>query len=228
MRALELSPTVLSPAHPLVAYSTALLGRLYSRQGRYDVAEKLLSEALDTSRQAWGEDNGGTFHNVAALAENYARQGRIVEADNVLLEAMGGGQPPDGPRSEIAVKTLPYAGFFYLWRRRYDDAEDSVVKARETSLEAYGEDHPLTLLDTIALGVVYREQGRYANAEEILRHAVDLIRRYLTDESIMMAVTLHELAVTCQKQQEYEEQSDSIWKYSTSSVSSLWRTTGIR
>jgi serine/threonine protein kinase/tetratricopeptide (TPR) repeat protein len=205
VHALELSSKALSPTHPLIAYPSALLGRLYSRQGRYVEAENLLSSALQISREAWGEHNGGTFHNVAALAENYARQGQIPKAENLLLESVQIGEKEKETHSEVEVQTLPYPAFFYLWQRRYSDAEDSVKKARSASLAAYGKEHPITLLNTVVLGMVLREQGQYDEAEELLRDAVEFAREYITDESIITADVLHELAVLYQKQGKHIE-----------------------
>ncbi|MFC1603824.1 tetratricopeptide repeat protein [Planctomycetota bacterium] len=205
VHALELSSKALSPTHPLKAYPSALLGRLYSRQGRYVEAENLLSSALQISREAWGEHNGGTFHNVAALAENYARQGQITKAENLLLESVQIGEKEKETHSEVEVQTLPYPAFFYLWQRRYSDAEDSVKKARSASLASYGVKHPITLLNTVVLGMVYREQGQYDEAEELLRDAVEFAREYITDESINTARVLHELAVLYQKQGKHIE-----------------------
>ena len=204
-RALKLSAAALGPTHPLVAYPSALLGRLYSRQGRYLEAENLLGSALQISREAWGEHNGGTFHNVAALAENYARQGQIARAESLLLEAVRKGEQTEESRSQIAVQTLPYPGFFYLWQRRYSDAENSVSKSRSASLDAYGIEHPISFLNTIVLGMVYREQDRDDEAEQQLRSAVDRLREYLTDESSMTSGVLHELAVLYQRQGKYAE-----------------------
>ena len=200
--ALDLAPAVLGPA---LTYPSALLGRLYSRQGRYEDAQRLLSNALEISREAWGEHNGGTFHNVAALAENYARQGQIIKAENLLLESVQMGEKEKESHSEVEVQTLPYPAFFYLWQRRYSDAEDSVKKAHSASLAAYGTEHPITLLNTIVLGMVLREQGQYNKAEEQFRDAVDFTREYLTDKSIMTSSALHELAVLYQKQGKHIE-----------------------
>lgn len=100
---------------------------------------------------------------------------------------------------------IPYPGFFYLWQKRYSDAEDSVKKAQSKSLASYGTEHPITFLNTIVLGMIYREQGRYDDAEEQLRSAVDFTREYPTDKSVMTAGALHELAVLYQKQGKYIE-----------------------
>ncbi len=204
-RALELSSKVLSPTHPLRAFPSALLGRLYSRQGRYSEAENLLSSALQISREAWGEHNGGTFHNVAALAENYARQCQVTTAENLLLESVRRGDQATESHSEVEVQTLPYPAFFYLWQRRYRDAEDTVNKARKASLAAYGTEHPITLLNTIVLGMALREQGQYDKAEEQFRNAVDFTQEYLIDKSAMTSGALHELAVLYQTQGKYVE-----------------------
>jgi len=203
--ALDISSKVLDPNHPLVAYPCALLGRLYSRQGRFVEADRLLNNALQISRKAWGEHNGGTFHNVAALAENYARQGKIIQAEKVLIEAVQTGEQTGESRSEIKVQTLPYPGLFYLWQRRYSDAEVSVEKSKDESIASYGTEHPITFLNRVVLGMVYREQGRYDDAEEQLRSAVNFTREYLTDESVITSRVLHELAVLYHRQGKHAE-----------------------
>jgi len=101
--------------NPLRGYYGALLGRRYSRQGRYEQAEELLSEMLAAAREAWGEHYGSTFHCVAARAENYARQGLIDEAETLLLDSLHRGEQTDESQSQVAVQTVPYLGFFYLW-----------------------------------------------------------------------------------------------------------------
>ncbi|UCE49972.1 MAG: tetratricopeptide repeat protein [Phycisphaerales bacterium] len=203
--ALELSQKALIPVNPSLAFHTSLLGRLYSHQGRYEEAEELLGRAFTASRDAWGEHSGGTFHCVAALAENYARQGRIAEAEALMLNALGRGERTNEPRSEVAVQTLPYIGFYYLWQKRYDDAEHCVSESLRESLDSYGEEHPITFLCRIALGMIYREQGRYDEAETQLAKAVDFTRHYNGGESVRTADAMHQLAGLYQQQGRYAE-----------------------
>ncbi len=191
--------------NPLRGYFAALLGRRYSRQGRYQQAEELLSEMLAAAREAWGEHFGSTFHCVAARAENYARQGLIDEAETLLLDSLHRGEQTDESQSQVAVQTVPYLGFFYLWQKRYDDAERYAGEALKASLDAYGREHPITLLCMTALGMVYREQGRYNEAETQLTEAADFSRQYCKDQSVHRASVMHHLAVLQQAQGKYAE-----------------------
>jgi tetratricopeptide (TPR) repeat protein/regulation of enolase protein 1 (concanavalin A-like superfamily) len=191
--------------NPSMGYLTALLGRQYSRQGRYQEAEELLTEILGPIREAWGEHYGSTFHCVAALAENYARQGLTQEAEELLLDALHRSDRTDEPRPEVALQTLPYLGFFYLWQKRYDDAERCVGEALRASLDAYGREHPITLLCMNALGMVYREQGRYDEAETQLTKAADSVRDYCGGQSVHAASVMHHLAALYQTQGQYAE-----------------------
>jgi len=203
--ALELAQGVLSPNHPFFLYPASLLGRLYSREGRYKEAERLLSNALNTSREVWGENHGGTFHNMAALAENYARQGLIDDAERLMLDAVGAGEGSDGLQREIPVQALTYLSFFYLWRRDYKDAENWAGKALKASLESFGEGHPITSLPRSALGITYREQGRYDKAETQLTKFVDVSQLDAIDETVHFANFLHQLAAVYQQQCRYAE-----------------------
>jgi len=201
-RAIELP----QEAHnPLRGYYAALLGRQYSRQGRYQQAEELISEMLAAARKAWGEHYGSTFHCVAARAENYARQGLIDEGETLLLDSLHRGEQAEEPQSEVAVQTVPYLGFFYLWQKRYDDAERCVGEALRASLDAYGREHPITLLCMTALGMVYREQGRYNEAETQLTKAADFARQYFGGDSVHAAGVMHHLAALYQTQGKYAE-----------------------
>lgn len=201
--ALELSQEELMPADPFRVYHTALLSRLYSRKGRYKEVEKMLSKTLVTSRDAWGEHSSATCHCVAALAENYARQGLIDEAEELMLDAVRRGEQIDEPHPEIALETKPYIGFFYLWQRRYHEAERYAGEALKASLDSYGEDHPITFLGMVAMGMVYREQGRYDQAEKQLTKAVEFALYYCGNQSVRTADAMHQLAALYQKQGKY-------------------------
>jgi len=203
--ALKLAQGILNPNHPFFLYPAALLGRLYSRQGRYLEAEELLSSALTRSREAWGENNGGTFHNMAALAENYARQGLIDEAERFMLDAIGVDEQSKGLQQEIPIQALTYLSFFYLWKRDYKDAEHWARKALQISLESLGERHPITFLPRSALGIMYREQGRYVEADRQLTGILDASQLDNIDETTHMANVLHQFAALYQQQRRFAE-----------------------
>ena len=102
---------------------------------------------------------------MAALAENYVRQGLIDDAEKLMLDATGVGERTEKTSREVPVQTLTYLSYFYLSQRRYEEAEFWAQKALQASLESFGEDREITLLPTLALGMIDYRQGRYEQAE---------------------------------------------------------------
>ena len=74
-----------------------------------------------------------------------------------------------------------------------------------TSLESKGEGHSFTVLCRMALGMVYREQGRYDEAETQFTKLLPISESYITDESVHIANLMHQLAALYQQQGRYAE-----------------------
>jgi eukaryotic-like serine/threonine-protein kinase len=68
-----------------------------------------------------------------------------------------------------------------------------------------GEEHPDTLIAMHALGVLYRQEGRYAESEALLTKALETRRRVLGQEHPDTLGTLDDLAALRQRQGKYAE-----------------------
>ena len=82
----------LGPEHPATAESlentSSLLGtlaQLYARQGRYEEAEPLLKQALETSERHLGPKHLITRDLLLALTRFYDKQGRHKEAELLFI-----------------------------------------------------------------------------------------------------------------------------------------------
>lgn len=68
---------------------------MFSRQSRWDEAEKLLIQVLDASRINLGADDPDTLSTTANLGTLYVTQGRLEEAEKLeVQEDQAQGQPP--------------------------------------------------------------------------------------------------------------------------------------
>src|SRR5438477_6170924 len=66
----------------------AKLGRTYKDQGRWEEAEKLEVEVMETSKTKLGADHPSTLTSMANLASTFWNQGRWEEAEKLAVEAM--------------------------------------------------------------------------------------------------------------------------------------------
>jgi tetratricopeptide (TPR) repeat protein len=73
--------------HPYVNQAL-LLAALYSDQGRYDEAVKLLERGLAITEKASGPDNPDIANVLTALATAYRAQGRYDEAEPLLKRSL--------------------------------------------------------------------------------------------------------------------------------------------
>jgi tetratricopeptide (TPR) repeat protein len=79
---------VLGDDHSDTLKSMNSLAILYWSQGRYDEAEPLLLETLETKKRVLGDDHPDTLDAMHSLAILYQRQGRFDEAEPLALETL--------------------------------------------------------------------------------------------------------------------------------------------
>lgn len=71
-----------------LAYTYFQLGRLYTKQKRYQEAEQLLRKVLETFIQRHGERDKTIFYLYVALGSVYTASQQLVEGKNMLLRAI--------------------------------------------------------------------------------------------------------------------------------------------
>ncbi|KAL6228890.1 hypothetical protein BDW75DRAFT_246232 [Aspergillus navahoensis] len=68
--------------------STAMLAEAYSLEGRWDEAEQLQVQVMETRKMKLGAEHPGTLRSMASLASMYWKQGRWEEAEQLLVHVM--------------------------------------------------------------------------------------------------------------------------------------------
>lgn len=144
-------------------------GLLYTSMGRFPLAEKFTSKALELRQEQLGETNMA----VAASMNNYAvlhyNLGRYNESEKEFAEAM---KVVEENKQQAA---MPYAillnnqAILYQSMGRYDDAVKQLKKALQLAgqLEVSKARNHLKFFSNLAL--LYQQMGKYAEAEEIYR-----------------------------------------------------------
>jgi len=142
------------------------------------------------------------LHGMLASANPNEAQGRDVTVRDVLAAAsehVGGGEQPEEREVEAAVRNT--IGATYEALGLYDEAEPQLTTALELRRDLKKGDDPEVAESLHALGRLRWEQSDYADAEKLIREALDMARRL--DDRERVTACLGDLAVVFQSQGEY-------------------------
>ena len=136
----------LGPDHPDVATALNNLGALYRAQRRYGEAEPLYLRALVIWKKALGPDHPDVATGLNNLAELYRERGRLDEAELMQTKALVIREQALGAGHPLVAASLN--------------------NLAELATGTIAEAEPLMRsLDNLA--ELYRQQGRYAEAEPL-------------------------------------------------------------
>ncbi|KAJ5496696.1 hypothetical protein N7463_008683 [Penicillium fimorum] len=118
----------------------ANLALMFRDQGRWEEAEKLQVQVMETRKTKLGEDHPDTLTGMANLALTYTRQGRWEEAEKLQAQNQG----------------------------RWEETEKLEVQVMETRKTKLGDDHPDTLASMTNLAFTWKFSDQSANALGLL------------------------------------------------------------
>jgi tetratricopeptide (TPR) repeat protein len=148
-----------------------MLGWLYKQQGKYPLAEALLTEALAGRRSQLGDDHPSTLSSMNSLGGLFEHQGKYSEAEALLTEALAASRRQLGDDHPTTLWCMNDLGLLYKEQGKYTDAEELYTEALAARRRQLGDDHPFTLISMVNLGSLYQEQGQYSEAEALLTKA---------------------------------------------------------
>ncbi|MCJ1274918.1 hypothetical protein MMC21_002716, partial [Puttea exsequens] len=79
---------ILGQEHKETLSSMAMVGVAYSLGGRWDKAEELEVQVMETTKRVLGEEHPSTLSSIANLASTYRNQGRWKEAEELDVQVM--------------------------------------------------------------------------------------------------------------------------------------------
>ena len=112
------------------------LGMLYQKQGRYDDAEPLLVEALETKRQVLGDEHVETALSMHVLACIYRDTGRHREAQTLFEEVQGILETRLGSHHPHYAENLEQHAQLLRIMGEHEQAEHMGVRARDIRKES--------------------------------------------------------------------------------------------
>lgn len=145
------------------------LARLYSEQGKDDIAEVLYRHAIQNSKATLGPTHPSTINLISILSSVCMNRGKLNEAEIMLHQALTGYQETHEPAPLHMLQLMLSLGRVYSHQGKLRDSEYLIQKALEGSQRTRGPADTDPIAASRALGYVYIQQGRFHEAENILQ-----------------------------------------------------------
>ncbi|KAH9207879.1 hypothetical protein DL95DRAFT_481880 [Leptodontidium sp. 2 PMI_412] len=159
VQVMETSLRVLGAEHPSTLTSMGNLASTYRNQGRWKEAEDLEVQVIEMSSRVLGAEHPNTLTSMANLAATFWNQGRWKEAEDLEVQVM-----------EASKRVLG--------AEHPDTLTNLFVQVTEIRKRVLGAEHPSTLTSMGNLASTYRNQGRWAEAEELQATELEICSRY--------------------------------------------------
>jgi tetratricopeptide (TPR) repeat protein len=203
-RVLAMSERTLGSDHPLTANTIHALAELYRSQGKYAKAEPLFQRALMIKEQTLKPDHpylSSLLRNMAQLEMN---QGKYAESEVLLQRALAISEKTLGSDHPDTARSLNLLADLFQAQGKHEQAEPHYLRALSIYKQVYGPDH-LDYWTLVGLAHLYREQGRYTEAEQLLQNFLAIMERTAVSDHRFLASSLTNLADLYLEQGKYVE-----------------------
>jgi tetratricopeptide (TPR) repeat protein len=158
------------------------LGRVYYDEGRWEEAEKLFVQVMETRKTKLGADHPLTLTSIANLASTYKNQGRWEEAERLFVQVMEILKIKLGVDHPSTLTSMGNLALTYRNQGRWEAAEKLEAQVMETSKTKLGADHPDTLRGMGNLAFTWNSQGRHSDALALMKECVHAQQRVFGKE----------------------------------------------
>ncbi|KAJ5623935.1 hypothetical protein N7510_000244 [Penicillium lagena] len=196
---------ILGGEHQEALYSTAMLAKGYWLEGRWEEAEQLDVQVLETRKTKLGEDHLDTLTSMASLASTYWNQGRWKEAEQLFVQVLETRKTKLGEDHPETLTIMANLASTYQSQGRWEEAEQLEVEVLETRKTKLGKDYPETLTSIANLASTYRNQGRWGEAEQLEVEVLETRKTKLGKDHPNTLSSMANLASTYSKQGRWEE-----------------------
>ncbi|KAJ5429553.1 hypothetical protein N7491_006569 [Penicillium cf. griseofulvum] len=185
--------------------SSAMLAEAYSLEGRWEEAEQLEVQVMETRKTKLGDDHPDTLTSMANLASTYRNQGRWEEASQLEVQVMETRKMKLGEDYPDTLMSMANMASTYWNQGRWEEAEQLGLQVMETRKQVLGDDHPDTLTSMANLASTYWNQGRWEEAEQLEVQVMETRKTKLGDDHPDTLTSMANLASTYWNQGRWEE-----------------------
>jgi tetratricopeptide (TPR) repeat protein len=167
--------SVHGPADPFTLHVLTLLAGAYQDAGRPEEALSLLRRALEAVRRRNGPTDTATQQAAQGLVAALVELGRYKEAEAVSREQAAAVREKDGAGSLVYAQALMYLGRVLMWQPGVPDGAEAVTREAVATYRTAGETATTDYAAALSnLGLLLLRQGKYADAEPVLRECLTI------------------------------------------------------
>ncbi len=181
------------------------VGIAYSEEGRWEKAEELEVQVMETRKRVRGEERPETLTSIVNLALTYMDQGRWKEAEELQKKIFKKRLKVLGEEHPLTLKIMTNLASTYNSQGRWKEAEELRIKNLEIRLKMLGKEHPDTLISMADLASTYLNQGRWKEAEELGIQVMETKMRVLGEEHPDTLISMANLASVYHGQERWKK-----------------------
>ncbi|MEO5600338.1 MAG: CHAT domain-containing tetratricopeptide repeat protein [Cyclobacteriaceae bacterium] len=208
---------LIQPDHFLKAVTETNLGSLQLNQGRNDLAEESLEDALIQFNSSGKPRSLEAAQALVNLGLVYMSQGKYAQAEAQLLMALSLRQNQLEETHELIAATYNDLGLVYSQTDK-DKALDYFENAQRIYLKIHGKEHSKIAIANINIGIIYRDLKLYGDAVNNFETALKIWNTVYTEPHPSKALALFNLGQTYSNMNDhkaamaYYEQSFKIYE----------------
>ena len=155
------------------SYSNSLynLMYLYLQAGHYEKAGASADELLMNDRKIYDAGSPEFAASVFNIADVYIQLDRFNEAEKLLTSTIKRQPKRSLPEGNLLNKL----GDLYSYTGQFSKASKALEASADILFDVAGENSPEYLSAAINLGILYMNQGKYPEAEEVFEIALNII-----------------------------------------------------
>ena len=183
------------PLSPGQVHGMNSLAHLLSVRGQHEKAESVLRDALKVTESVFGATGPDVADAMEQLAHELSRQKRYDEALRLKRRGLQLWRNAVGPEHAAVASSMHTLGEMLIERGDYAEAESLLVQVIAMRARLYGPGTVLIGLTRSSLGEAFYRQRRFEEAERELTRALEIQKRYQTDQHEDMRRTYRRLAL---------------------------------
>jgi len=181
---------------------------LYKRQERFPLARSVADEALKAQEQAKKKNDlsrVAVLNTVASIEraqfDNDSAEKHYKEAVSLLAKHDVDGSAYD----EAMCDTLDNYADLQMDLRELEQAEKNYNLSIARGTESRGPNHPSVAERMVDLANLYRRTERYKEAEDLLKHSLDIYSASYDSESPIVINTINDLSAVYLDEKKYQQ-----------------------
>ena len=142
------------------------LGIIYTTNGQYAQAEKLVKEGLQKQVKSYGKNHRDYVSLLTGLGDLYRLTNKFAQSEKTFLEAQQVCKKVIGEKTPEYANVLNSLGLLYNLMAEYQKSEKHHLESLAIFAQTRGKKHPEYAMVLHNMGILYTNMGLYEKAEK--------------------------------------------------------------